>query len=171
MEYCEFNPLRKQSQETEDEEPPRQLRTYPRRKLWKVAARHHMGKNKVGVNHCLERIFMKVRDEVRRLYAERYEYFYDRDWREDTSENSCVMHTLACSTLYLTLECDHDYNYKVYYHLEDCPFKDQILTLLQRLGTLKELESDMPAYFQYLRSYYKDNPLYFSHLKPGNQQS
>ncbi|WP_342644879.1 hypothetical protein [Mucilaginibacter sp. CSA2-8R] len=112
---------------------------------------------------------MRVRKAVRLLYAQHSEYFYDNDQREDLSESTVSMHSLACSTFYMILDCNYCDEYVVEYDIESSPFKDEIARLISRgpmysIGKQVTHESTMEAHFQYMRTYHNDNPKHFSYL-------
>lgn len=163
----EYNPYKFDKPIPEESEPPQKQHRMAKR--WKVAPRHHMGKNITGLNLLLEQYFMNIRKEVRKLYAQQYEYFYDRDYRYDNSD-PCSMHTFACSTLYMSLDCSYFYEYYIQYHIEDSPFKEAIAALLRTTEKPKLMEPSMAAYFEHLRRYNNDDPQYFSYLKPEEEQ-
>ncbi|UEG53433.1 hypothetical protein LLH06_00380 [Mucilaginibacter daejeonensis] len=118
---------------------------------------------------ALESHFMCIRKEVRKLYAQQNEFFFDRDYRNDNAD-PCSMHTIACSTLYMNLDCSYSYEYELQYHIEDSPFKDTIASLIRTAGKTKVMEPSMAAYFAHMRSYYSDDPQYFSYLKAEDEQ-
>jgi hypothetical protein len=166
--HFEYNPYKFDNPVSEEPEPPK--KQWIRRKRWKIAKRHHMGKLHEGSNILVEKHFMEIRNEVKRLYAQLNEYFYDKDEREDLTESTVSMHTIACSSLFMILDCSHCHEYEIEYHIEDSPFKEEIKALLRTAGKPKLMEPNMAAYFQYMRSYYNDNPDYFSYLKPEDEQ-
>jgi hypothetical protein len=151
------------------EEPQQQQKQHRIVKQWKIAPRHHMGKNVTGINWTLESHFMRIRKEVRKLYAQHHEYFYDRDYRNDKAD-PCTMHIFACSTLYMSLDCSYFYEYYIEYHIEDSPFKEIITALLRTAGKPKLIEPNMSAHFEHMRRYYNDDPQYFSYLRPEDDQ-
>jgi hypothetical protein len=163
----EFNPYKFDKPIPEEPEPLK--RQYRIAKRWKVAPRHHMGKNHTGANYLLEQHFMKIRNEVRKLYAQRNEYFYDRNYRNDNVD-PCTMHIFACSSLYMSLDCSYFYEYYIEYHIEDSPFKEQIAAFIRTAGKPKLIEPTMAARFEQMRSYYNDDPQYFSYLKQEDEQ-
>ncbi|OKS85671.1 hypothetical protein [Mucilaginibacter polytrichastri] len=167
--HFEFNPDKLYKLIPQEPETPK--RKYRVAKRWKVAKHHHMGKNNIGINWLHEKHFMTIRDKIRSLYAQQNEYFYDRDWRHDNSENPCTMHIIACSTLYKELECNHFYEYEIHYHIDDSPFKEIITALLGTVGKVKPIEPRIANYFKDMRQYYKDDPKFFSHLSPDEEQS
>lgn len=172
MEYAEFNPHKLNKEEPE---PPRRQRNYRPRKSWKVAQRHHMGKYNAGLNYLTECSFMKLRQMVRTLYAQQGEYFYDFNQREDYSENNDNMHTIACQSLYLSLRCNPCFEYQVHYSLGQSPFEQEIATHIQQMFSKVaakpfEREPDTAIYFEFLRSYYKDNPALFTYLNSENEE-
>jgi hypothetical protein len=164
--HFEINP-NKFNKDMPDEPTP--AKPWPKCKRWKIAKRHHMGKFHEVSNMLIEEHFMKIRKEVRRLYAQRNEYFYDKDQREDLTESTVSMHTIACSTFYMVLDCNYCHEYEVEYHIDSSPFKDKIAALISK-GAVKKasrervLDNGMAAHFDHMRSYWNDNPLHFSYL-------
>jgi hypothetical protein len=165
--HFEYNPYKHDRHIPEEPEPPQ--KHYRIAKRWKVAPCHHIGKHHTGINLGLESFFMKIRKEVRKLYAQHNEYIYDRDYRNDNVD-PCTMHIFACSTLYMSLDCSYFYDYYIEYHIDDSPFKEEIAALLRTAGKPKLIEPSMAARFQQMRSYYNDDPQYFSYLKPEDEQ-
>jgi hypothetical protein len=169
----EFNPAKLNP--SQPEEPKPSTRQWPRRKRWKVAKNTTMGKYNAIRNMCIEDHFMKVRKAVRLLYAQHNEYFYDRDERNDLTESTVSMHSMACSTFYMILDCNHCDEYEVEYDIASSPFKEEIATLIYRgpmRNTAKQVSKEpiMEAYFQYMRTYYSDNPKHFSYLSLATEQ-
>lgn len=170
MEYAEYNPFKNQQQPDEEPELPKQCRrTYAPRKTWKVAQWHHRGKMNTGMNLATESAFNKIREQVKMLYAQHGEYFYDYDLREDYTENTDTMHAIACSTLYMSLDCHPSFEYEVYYNIDSSPFKLQIAALIEQSfspGVAKPFDRavSMETYFLHIRTYWHDNPKHFSYL-------
>lgn len=165
--HFEINPNKFDKSIPEETEPPKRQHRIAKR--WKVAPRHHMGKNHTGINWTLESHFMSIRKEVRKLYAQQNEYFFDRDYRTDNAD-PCSMHIFACSTLYMSLDCSYFYEYELQYHIEDSPFKEQIAALLRTAGKPKLIDPSMAARFEQIRQYNNDDPQYFSYLRPEDEQ-
>jgi hypothetical protein len=171
----EFNPdkLYRFIPEPSQQPSKRNRRIYKR---WKSARFTTMGKLNEVTNMLTEKHFMKVRAAVKELYAQQNEYFYDHDYRNDTTESSFTMHVIACSTFYMILDCDFCCEYTVQYDIESSPFKDQIVALihdgmLRNASKAVPMQPNMQSYFQYIRLYRQDNPKFFSHLSADKEQN
>lgn len=169
----EINPYKFELYNQDDPEPPKSQ--WPKRKRWKVAKRTTMGKVNAISNMLIEDHFMKVRLAVKKLYAQQGEYFYDKDEREDLTESTVSMHTLACSTFYMILDCHHSDEYTAEYDISSSPFKEEIAALIYK-GPLRHAakpvskEPSMAAYFEHMRTYWKDNPQHFTYLSMEEEQ-
>jgi len=170
MEYAEYNPSKNQLQEPKEPELQKQYRrTYQLRKTWKIAQWHHRGKFNAGMNLAIENAFNRIREQIKMLYAQHGEYFYDHDLREDYTENTDTIHAIACSTLYMSLDCHPSFEYEVYYNIDSSPFKVQIAALIEHgfsPGVAKPFDRvvSIETYFLHIRSYWRDNPEHFGYL-------
>jgi len=77
---------------------------------------------------------------------------FERDYRNCNAENAFAMHSLMSNSIYLYLECDYSFNYRIEYAFNNCPFEAEIKKLLRPfvlVNSSKEiqLKPDFNTYF------------------------
>lgn len=110
-------------------------------KRWKIALVKRKGMNK-DINMLVEAYYKDVLEFVKSLFSTLPDSYsrtvFERDYREDNSENSFTMHSFIAPSFFWYLECDYAYHYKVEYDFHSCAFEEQIRGKLSGMYTLLE---------------------------------
>ena len=111
------------------------------KKRWKTALIKQKGMNK-DINKLVEAYYKDVLAFVKPLISTLPDTYsrtvFERDYREDSSENSFAMHSFITPSFFWYLECDYAYRYRVEYDFHNCPFEEQIRNKLSGMYTLLE---------------------------------
>jgi hypothetical protein len=121
-------------------------------KRWIVAERRKNWEHQTGMNRCTEAAYHRIIEAVKQRFLMPGELYYDRDYKQDKTENCCAMHSFITPTFYIYLECSFDYEYRVEYAFWNCPFEAEIRTMLRpypldRQAREVTLKPDFTAFF------------------------
>ena len=127
-------------------------------KRWKVANILTKGSVNKDRNQLVETYYKEILELVKRLYPKlTYHYsktVFEKDYRQDNSENCFSMHWFLTPCFYWHLECDFAYNYRIDYDFDNCPFEAEITVLIdKRFNQIpncdrKKLKPSLKCYYQ-----------------------
>ena len=104
-------------------------------KRWKTAQRRTPGQVNADQNFMVELHYHKILVKVKNLFATSpflsSQLVFEKDYKEDNTENSFTMHSFISSSFFWYLECDFAYCYMVEYDFHNCPFEQEIRELIE----------------------------------------
>ena len=111
-------------------------RTHRMSKRWKAAQNVSNGRNK-NINFMVELYYKQLLEFAKDLLSTLPDAYsrsvFEKDSREDNSENCFTMHSFISPSFCWLLECDLSYAYRVEYDFYNCPFEYQIRAMIERL--------------------------------------
>jgi hypothetical protein len=127
-------------------------------KRWKTAKKVNLGASRKDQNSLVEFYYMDMlafaKNKIAELPDSHSRVIYERDYREDVTEDSFAMHCLISPCFYWHLECTFAYYYKVDYDFYNCPFEQEFREKLSGMFTLlrnlerKQLQPNCSAYLK-----------------------
>jgi hypothetical protein len=130
-------------------------------KRWKQAIAIHNGRDK-NINYMVETYYKELLNYAKSLISTMPDAYsrtvFERDYREDESENSFTMHSFLTPNVHLLLECDFAYHYRVEYDFFNCPFEELIIDKMTGMRTLfryAEQKHLQPNCEEYLKRVFK----------------
>ncbi|MDR3695593.1 hypothetical protein [Mucilaginibacter sp.] len=126
-----------------------------RQKRWKIAQSRTTETHKYQRmrNEATESDYHKIIAAIKTLYLKPGEIYFERDYKNEESENFMTMHCFMSATCYLYLECDILYDFQVEYAFNNCPFEAAIREMLKphpfdTRATEKQLQPNFNTSFQ-----------------------
>ncbi|HAL81511.1 MAG TPA: hypothetical protein DCO83_04140 [Mucilaginibacter sp.] len=106
---------------------------YHRRKLWITAQSRTIEVHKYQRmrNNATEGDYHRIIAAIKTLYLKPGEIYFERNYKDEESENFMTMHCFMTATCYLNLECDMLYDFQVEYAFNNCPFEAAIKEMLK----------------------------------------
>ena len=88
-----------------------------------------------------------------KLYLKPGEIYFERDYKNERTDDFISMHCFMSATCYLSLHCDILYDFLVEYAFNNCPFEAAIREMLKphpldTRATEKELQPDFKTSFE-----------------------
>jgi len=121
-------------------------------------------------NKATEADYHKIIAAVKTLYLKPGEIYFERNYKNEETDNFLTMHCLMSATCYLYIECDFLYYFQVEYAFNNCPFELAIREMLKphpfdTRATEKELQPDFKTSFERTL---KIQEAHFIHTLKGN---
>jgi hypothetical protein len=82
-------------------------------------------------NETIESQFLRTLAKVKKLLAREHPTAFERDYRNDNSQDAFAMHSFMTGTFYFHLECSFTYSYDVTYTFNHCEHEATIRELLK----------------------------------------
>jgi hypothetical protein len=101
-------------------------------KCWILAEKRSKDQHQNRLNIHIEGYFMEALRKAKRLLAQAPQTAFERDYRRSSTENAQTMHAFMSSSFYFYLECDPLFHYKVEFAFHNCPYEQQIRTLISK---------------------------------------
>ncbi|WP_158827661.1 hypothetical protein [Mucilaginibacter lacusdianchii] len=135
---------------------PPKLRRYSKR--WRVA-RLKWNQNSVHqANLSTERQYKDILIKIKKCYIPEGTLYFEKDYRNDNSENAFSMHRFYTNNFSIELDCDFLYYYIVLYDFDNCPYEQELQQLID--AYFIELKTErchhkpsLNAYFDVIRNY------------------
>lgn len=105
-------------------------------KRWITASNTKAAKGYWVQNGVVELFYDQILDLAKSLYSTLPDKYsrtvFEKDYRNDNTENSFAMHTFITPSFYWYLECHFAYYYHVEYDFHNCPFEEELRTNFER---------------------------------------
>lgn len=130
-------------------------------KRWKSSLTVSNGRDK-NINFMVELYYKQLLEFAKSVISTLPDTYsrtvFEKDYREDNTENCFTMHSFITPNFYLYLECDFAYCYRVEYDFYNCPFEDQIRAKFETMATMMKYSKQrhlQPNCDEYLKSVFK----------------
>ena len=100
-------------------------------KRWLLAKKLFKQSTMQLTNETIESQFLRTLAKVKKLLSSEHPTAFERDYRNDNSNDAFAMHAFMTGTFYFHLECNFTYNYDVTYAFSNCEHEATIRELLK----------------------------------------
>jgi hypothetical protein len=105
-------------------------------KRWKAAALKYKRGYTNDQNSLTEHVYHQILDLYKTLYSRLPEALtntvFEKNYKEDNTENAFTMHSFLTPNFYWSLECSFDYIYRINYDFCNCPFEQEVMQMIER---------------------------------------
>ena len=133
-------------------------------KMWKLAKQQKVTKTIQLQNSSIEYYYILILTEVKIYLGSQHPIVFERDYREDNSENSFAMHSFLAPNIYLHLMCDLNFHYWIEYDFHECWIEDRVRIRIAKLFEFSQQARHRPLQpncFEYHKSVIaKQDPQY-----------
>ncbi len=105
-------------------------------KRWKLAESKYKRGYTSDLNYGTEHLYHQILTFAKTLYSQLPEALtnpiFEKDDKEDGTENAFRMHCFITHNFYWELECSFAYFYRINYDFYNCPFEEEIMNAINR---------------------------------------
>jgi hypothetical protein len=83
-------------------------------------------------NANLEGRYHQIIAMVKKLHLKQGELYFERDYKDDSTEGYLAMHSFLTSSFYLYIECELTYDYHVEWAFHNCSYEAEVMEILTR---------------------------------------
>ncbi len=105
-------------------------------KRWKLADLKYKRGYTSDLNYGTEHVYHQILNFAKTAYSQLPEALtnpvFEKDYKEDNTENAFTMHSFITHNFYWELECSFAYFYRINYDFYNCPFEQEIMNAIER---------------------------------------
>jgi hypothetical protein len=127
-------------------------------KRWVIAQNRGTRPLQAKQNSNTENAYHRIIAAIKQHYLKPGDTYFERDYKQDKTENLFEMHCFMCNSVLLRLDCMLYYDYEVEFAFYDCPFEAAIRAMLKPLcDRVKEIElkPNFTLYYEHVLRYHK----------------
>jgi hypothetical protein len=117
------------SAEQVPESKPRSIQPIPVHqripKRWVLAKRRN-GEQQQLHNEAIESEYHRILGKAKQLLKNQGGVYFNRDYKNDNTENAFILHAFLCDSFYFTLECSMTFVYQVEYAFCSCQYEEDL---------------------------------------------